>query len=72
MEAEPSTIDWFAFQVGGPESTTFGIIDFFEGDEGRGAHLTGKVAEALFAKAEEFFDGGAEIVPTTVVASRVL
>ena len=60
--------------MGGPESTTFGIVDFFEGDEGRTAHVKGKVAEALFAKAKELFDhdGKIDIVQTNIIASRII
>jgi hypothetical protein len=31
------------------------IVDFFPDDSGRRAHLSGKVAEALMAKADELF-----------------
>jgi quinol monooxygenase YgiN len=31
--------------------STFGIFDTFPGDEGRNAHLAGKIAEALMANA---------------------
>ena len=40
--------------------------------EKREAHLKGKVAAALFANAEAFFDGAPDVVFTNVVASRVL
>lgn len=70
VEAEPLTVQWFTFKLAG--TNTFGIVDFFEGDEGRNAHLKGKVAEALFAKAEEFFESTPEVVLVNVVAGRVL
>lgn len=47
---EPLTITWYALKF---NDSTFGIFDTFEGDEGRDAHLNGKVAEALLAKADE-------------------
>lgn len=50
VEAEPDTLSWFALQIG---PSTFGIFDTFESDIGRDAHLSGKVAAALMAKAPE-------------------
>jgi quinol monooxygenase YgiN len=45
---EPGTIHWFALQLG---PSTFGIFDTFEQEDGRKAHLTGKIAQALMANA---------------------
>ena len=45
---EPATIAWFGIRLG---PTTFGIFDAFPDDAGRQAHLSGKVAAALMAKA---------------------
>lgn len=50
VNEEPLTVTWYALKF---SDSTFGIFDTFEGDEGRDAHLSGKVAEALLAKAEE-------------------
>ncbi len=47
---EPQTVAWFALRLG---PTTFGIFDAFADDAGRQAHLSGKVAEVLMAKAPE-------------------
>ena|SRR5208337_2836417 len=47
---EPSTIAWFAIQLG---PSTFGIFDAFPDEAGRKAHLSGRVAAALTAKASE-------------------
>jgi len=49
---EPDTIHWFALQMG---PSTFGIFDTFEKEEGRKAHLSGKIAQALMAKAPDLF-----------------
>jgi len=43
---EPLTASWYALKIG---TGTFGIFDTFEGEEGRNAHLSGKVAEAIMA-----------------------
>jgi quinol monooxygenase YgiN len=50
VDAEPGTISWYALQVG---PSTFGIFDTFAAESGREAHLSGKVAAALVAKAPE-------------------
>jgi quinol monooxygenase YgiN len=47
-EAEPGTVRWYALQLG---PSTFGIFDTFETEEGRQAHLAGRIAEALMANA---------------------
>jgi len=47
-EAETETIRWYALQLG---PSTFGIFDTFATEEGRQAHLDGRIAEALMANA---------------------
>ena len=50
VNQEPLTVTWYAVKF---NENTFGIFDTFAGDEGRDAHLNGKVAEALMANAAE-------------------
>ena len=45
---EPETITWYAVRL---SPSTFAIFDTFPGDEGRQAHLTGRIAAALMEKA---------------------
>ncbi len=52
VQQEPATTAWFALRLG---PTTFGIFDAFPDESGRQAHLAGKVAAALMARAEELF-----------------
>jgi len=47
-EAETETVRWYALQLG---PSTFGIFDTFGTEEGRQAHLDGRIAEALMANA---------------------
>jgi quinol monooxygenase YgiN len=47
---EPQTKTWFAIRLG---PTTFAIFDTFADDEGRQAHLSGRVAAALMENAPE-------------------
>lgn len=49
-EDEPDTVRWYALKLG---PSTFGIFDTFETEDGRAAHLAGKIAEALMANASE-------------------
>jgi quinol monooxygenase YgiN len=50
VQEEPATVAWFALQMG---PSTFGIFDAFPDEAGRQAHLSGKVAAALMAKAPD-------------------
>jgi quinol monooxygenase YgiN len=47
---ETKTVHWFALKMG---PTTFGVFDTFADEEGRKAHLEGRIAAALMAKAPE-------------------
>ncbi|MDN7177792.1 antibiotic biosynthesis monooxygenase [Caballeronia sp. SEWSISQ10-4 2] len=68
VEQEPATTAWFALQL---NSTTFGIFDAFPDQAGRDAHLSGKVAEALMAKAGELFASPPQIVKVDVLAAKL-
>jgi quinol monooxygenase YgiN len=64
---EPGTISWYALKLG---ESKFGIFDTFSDEEGRNAHLTGEIAKALFAKAEELFAVPPTIEKLSIVASK--
>ena len=49
-EEEKDTISWYALKIG---PSTFGIFDTFNDEEGREAHLKGKIAAALMQHADE-------------------
>jgi quinol monooxygenase YgiN len=51
-QQEDFTPIWFALRF---SNNTFGIFDAFEDETGRNAHLTGPIAQALAANAEELF-----------------
>lgn len=68
---EPGTASWYAFQI---DQRTFGIFDTFKNEEGRQAHLSGKVAQALLANAESLLDDfeiNMSIQPIDLVASSL-
>ena len=50
---------------------TFGIFDAFPDDAGRQAHLAGKVAQALMARADELFVAHPTITKVDVLASKL-
>ncbi|MER0429677.1 MULTISPECIES: putative quinol monooxygenase [Streptomyces] len=53
VEGEPGTVRWFGIQFG---PSSFGIFDAFPDDDGRQAHLSGAVAQALSERTGEFFE----------------
>ncbi|HZD48435.1 MAG TPA: antibiotic biosynthesis monooxygenase [Silvibacterium sp.] len=67
VEAEPDTLSWFALQIG---PSIFGIFDTFAADAGRDAHLSGKVAAALMAKAPELLSEAASIEKVDLLAVK--
>src|SRR5215210_5419626 len=64
---EPLTVTWYAIKF---NDSTFGIFDTFDGEEGRDAHLNGKVAEALMAKAGELLAEPPQIDKVDILAAK--
>lgn len=67
VNEEPLTVTWYALKF---NENTFGIFDTFEGDEGRDAHLNGKVAEALMANAEALLAEPPSIEKVDIIAAK--
>ena len=68
VEDEPATTAWFAIRLG---PSTFGIFDAFPNDAGRQAHITGRVADALKARASELFAQPPTIEKIDVLAAKL-
>ena len=68
VEQEPATVTWFAIKLG---PSTFGIFDTFPDDAGRQAHLEGKVAAALMARAPELFASAPSIEKVDILAAKL-
>jgi quinol monooxygenase YgiN len=68
VEEEPATIAWFGIRLG---PTTFGIFDAFPDEAGRQAHLSGRVAAALMAKASQLFAKPPVIEKADVLAAKL-
>lgn len=65
---EPATTAWFGIRLG---PNTFGIFDAFPNEAGRQAHLSGKVAAALMAKAGDLFSEPPSIQKVDVLAAKL-
>ena len=65
---EPDTTAWFAIRMG---PRTFGIFDAFADERGREAHLQGKLAMQIRAKAPDLFVKTPEIQRVEVLADKL-
>ena len=68
VQEEPATIAWFGIRLG---PRTFGIFDAFPDEVGRQAHLSGKVAAALMAKASELLAQPPVIEKVDILAAKL-
>jgi len=68
VQEEPATVAWFGIRLG---PSTFGIFDAFPNEAGRQAHLSGKVAAALMAKAPELLASPPAIEKVDVLAAKL-
>jgi quinol monooxygenase YgiN len=68
VNQEPATTAWFAIRMG---PSTFGIFDVFADESGRQAHLSGKVAAALMAKAPELLATAPNIEKIDILADKL-
>jgi quinol monooxygenase YgiN len=64
---ETGTLSWYAIKLG---PAKYGIFDTFRDEEGRNAHLTGDIAKALFARAEELFAAPPQVEKLEILASK--
>ena len=65
--AEPATTAWYGMRLG---PSSFGIFDSFPDETGREAHLSGRVASALMARAGELFATPPSIERLDVLAEK--
>jgi quinol monooxygenase YgiN len=65
---EPDTTAWFAVRL---DDSRFAIFDAFPDDSGRQAHLSGRVAEALMAQADELLARPPDIQQVDVIGSKL-
>lgn len=67
VQEEPKTTAWFGIRIG---PSTFGIFDVFPDEDGRQAHLSGRVAQAL-ADNPDFFAEQPNIEQIDVIRSKL-
>jgi quinol monooxygenase YgiN len=68
VNEEPATVAWFGMRMG---PSTFGIFDAFLDEAGRDAHLNGKVAAALMARAGDLFATPPKIQKVDILAAKL-
>src|SRR6478672_2762166 len=68
VQEETATTAWFALQMG-PRS--FAIFDAFPDEHGRDAHLAGRVAAGLMARAEELLATPPSIEKVDILESKL-
>ena len=66
---EKATLKWYAIKLGPGK---FAIFDTFANETGRNAHLTGEIAKALGARANELLAVPPQIEKVEVLASTPL
>jgi quinol monooxygenase YgiN len=65
---ESGTIAWFAVRL---DDKTFALFDAFDDEEGRQAHLNGRAAEALMARAGDLLANTVHIRRPDVIADKL-
>ncbi len=68
VAAEPGTVAWFAVRF---DRNTFAIFDAFNDKAGREAHLSGRVAAVLMARADELLAAAPQIRKSDVLADKL-
>ena len=66
-QQEAGTTSWYALKLG---PGRFGIFDTFRNEDGRNAHLTGPIAKALMAKADELLAKPPQIDKVELLAAK--
>lgn len=64
---EELTLTWYVVQI---SEYRFAIFDTFALEEGRQAHLNGKIAAALLSQAEELLVQAPDIMMAKVLAAK--
>ena len=67
-EREQGTVTWFAFRE---NATTFGVFDTFEAEQGRQAHLAGRIAAALGEAAQTKLSAPPVIAPVDLLGAKI-
>jgi quinol monooxygenase YgiN len=68
VQGEPGTIAWFAIHL---QPSVYAIFDVFNDEAGRQAHLSGRVAAALMAKAPDLLAKSPSIEKIDILAAKL-
>ncbi len=68
VQGEPATIAWFAIRIG---PSSYAIFDAFEDEAGRQAHLSGRMAAAVMAKASDLLAKPPTIEKIDILAANL-
>jgi quinol monooxygenase YgiN len=65
--AEAGTVTWYGIKE---DEGSYAVFDTFDDEAGRNAHLTGSIAKALMAKADELFSNKLQIHKIQIIANK--
>jgi quinol monooxygenase YgiN len=65
--AEAGTVTWYGIKE---DDGAYAVFDTFDDEAGRDAHLTGSIAKALVAKADELFSNKLQIHKIQIIANK--
>ncbi len=65
--AEAGTVTWYGIKE---DDGAYAVFDTFDDEAGRDAHLTGSIAKALMAKADEVFSNKLQIHKIQIIANK--
>jgi quinol monooxygenase YgiN len=66
-KAESGTVTWYGIKE---DDGAYAVFDTFDDEAGRNAHLTGDIAKALMAKADELFANPLQIHKIDIIANK--
>jgi quinol monooxygenase YgiN len=66
-KAEKGTVSWYAIQE---DDGLYAVFDTFDDEAGRDAHLSGDIAKALMAKADELLATPPQIHKIKIIANK--
>ena len=66
-KAEKGTVTWYGIKE---DDGAYAVFDTFNDEAGRDAHLSGDIAKALMAKAEELFSSPPQIHKIQIIADK--
>ncbi|HET6219388.1 MAG TPA: antibiotic biosynthesis monooxygenase [Acidobacteriaceae bacterium] len=66
-KAEKGTVTWYGIKE---DDGAYAVFDTFDDEAGRDAHLSGDIAKALMAKADELFSSPPQIHKIQIIADK--